>query len=116
MQNEQCGLCWDLKFDRYGTRTHDLKRTSDFIPHNFTPLDYCVRCRKPEYDPHGLPTHPYIAHNFQESQKYGLSHKFNSASEDKTKTKRQKRRIILACFGVSSVGITTVFNFSSLLF
>jgi len=110
MQNEQCGLCWDLKFDKQGNKTHELNHRHDFIP-----LDYCEKCQEPKYDQYGLPTHPYNVHNFQEAQRMGLSHKFNSILEAKTKAKRRKHRTILAFIGVISMGVATGYNFPNLL-
>ena len=104
MQNEQCGICWNLKFDKKGKDTH-----GKLHPHEFTPFDYCIECRQPKYDHRGFQTH-LGTHDFMWAHKGSSPHKFASALELKTKSKRKKQGIILLSVGGISTIITTLVN------
>lgn len=102
MQNEQCGICWNLKFDKKGNDTH-----GSLHPHEFTPFDYCTECRQPKYDHHGFQTH-LSTHNFMWAHKGSSPHKFVSALESEIKNKRRKQLIVLALGGISTIIAATV--------
>jgi len=110
MSNEQCGMCWDLKFDKNGNQTHGLKH------HDFIPLDYCAKCGKPQYDQYGQLTHPYVVHDFSQVQIIGLPHKFISTIKERTKGKKQKHRKFLAFIGMSSISVFGILSYAGHLF
>jgi hypothetical protein len=112
MQNEQCGICWDLEFDKQGDKTHEkLNRNS----HNFAPLDYCVKCREPKYDPHGFQTHPDETH-FMQNQNISISHKFISGIETKYQKKKKRQRHTYAYMGIIITNIVIIGSMLNLFF
>jgi len=80
MQNEQCGICWDLEFDKQGNKTHE--ELNKYL-HDFITLDYCVKCRGPKFDQYGFQTHLDDYHDFMTTQNTGIAHKFISGIEAK---------------------------------
>ena len=92
MQNQQCGKCWNLEFDRQGSKTHEKL---DEYSHNFVPLDYCIKCRKPKYDSHGFQTHPDEIHDLMQNQNINTPHKFISGIETKDQKKRKGKDMFL---------------------
>ena len=101
MENEQCGLCWDLKYDNRGKATH----VSGYHPHDFVPFDFCLKCKKPQYDQFGIPTH-FIDIDLSKDQEKKNSHKFCSALKRKSKEKTRRKRIAIALIGVISFGFS----------
>jgi len=105
MQNEQCGICWNLEFDKQGDKTHKaLSKNS----HNFVPLDYCLKCREPKFDSHGYQTHPGETRDFMHTQQITKSHGFISGMKamDQGKQKRQNR--VFTYIGIASIGLGAV--------
>lgn len=111
MENEQCGVCWDLKFDNRGQETHDQKS-----PHDFIPIDYCTKCREPKYDPHGIQTHTENIHDFFKPTNKIINHKFKSRIFAKSQEKEAKQKNILFYFVLVSTGITAVLNIPKIIF
>jgi len=97
MQNEQCGICWDLKFDKQGKNTHGILNS-----HDFSPFDFCQKCRQPKFDHDGFLTHPSIYDlNDLHLQDY---HEFESTILAKTNSK--KRKISFAISGITAIVIS----------
>lgn len=113
MQNEQCGKCWNLKFDRQGDKTHkDLNKNS----HDFVPLDYCVKCLEPKYSQFGHQTHPDETYDFMQTQNAGMSHEFISGIETKFQEHKRNQKYVLRFFGIGLIGIVSIAGLSSLFF
>ncbi len=113
MQNEQCGICWNLEFDKQGDKTHeDLYNHA----HSFVPLDYCIKCREPKYDQCGFQTHPENTRDFMQNQNIGMPHKFISGIETKYQEKRKKKRHFLIYIGLVLMGVTAITSVSNLFF
>lgn len=111
MQNEQCGLCWDLKFDNRGNKTHDLKHL-----HVFTPFDYCAKCRESKYDSYGIPTHPKNKHDFLDTQHTQTNHKFVSGIKAMDQEKKRKQRNVLVYIGIVSFCVSTIVTLPNFFF
>ena len=112
MQNEQCGICWNLKFDKQGEKTH----TDQNNFHNFVSLDYCIKCREPEYDQFGLATHQDKKYDFIQSPTSSISHEFISGIETKSVEKKRKKRSVFSWIGIVSFGIGLTVSLSNLFF
>ena len=108
MQNEQCGKCWNLKFDRTGEKTHNQNKNS----HNFVPLDYCEKCLVLEFDQNGIPTHINKDDKLQINGKK-ITHKFTSANARKVQKKKRKR-IVFRLIGGSLIAIVSIASISNL--
>lgn len=105
MQNEQCGICWNLKFDKKGKKTHIIENQ----PHDFAPMDYCLKCKNPKYDQFGVFTHPDTIGDIKMKQQIITDHIFISGNENKYQRKRQKQKRILLLTGIGLlVGMTFV--------
>ena len=112
MENEQCGICWNLKFDKQGGYTHiDLKNF-----HNFVSLDYCLKCREPKYDHHGFQTHPNELNNFFSTQSIEISHNFISGIEAKHRKEQKRHRHFFTYIGIASATIALITGISNLFF
>lgn len=94
MQNEQCGICWDLKYDKQGKSTHGVLH-----PHDFSPIDFCIKCRKPKFDNRGFLTHP-SEYDLEDSE--STHHPFISSFHAKNNSQK-KKKIIFALGGITSV-------------
>jgi hypothetical protein len=107
MQNEQCGICWDLKFDKQGDKTHEEYKD---YSHNFVPLDHCVKCKEPKYDLNGFQTHPNETHDFTKIHNNAKSHKFISGNLTKYQEKQKRKKIVSTYIGITfiTVGITSL--------
>ena len=110
LQNEQCGICWELKTDKHGKHTHGMLHS-----HDFTPFDYCIKCKKPKFDHHGFLTHP-SKYDLSGEQNVILDHEFSSAIKLKENSKKKKRRIILALTGTITLVIAPIVNVLNLFF
>lgn len=108
MSNEQCGMCWDLKLDKNGKQTHELKH------HDFIPLDYCKKCGKHQYDQYGNLTHPYVVHDFSEIETFGLPHEFVSSIQEKNSSQWKKHRMVVTFIGIS--GFLSLISFTNPFF
>lgn len=97
MQNEQCGICWDLKYDKQGKHTHGILNS-----HDFSPFDFCLKCKQPKFDHDGFLTHPSI-YDLTDSHKQN-HHEFESAIEAKSTSGRKK--ITFAISGITTVVIS----------
>lgn len=104
MQNEQCGICWDLKLDKKGRQTHGLLHS-----HDFTPFDYCTKCKKPKFDNDGFLTHPN-RYELTTEESLLLDHEFFSARYAKEMSKRKRRKTIIAISGTVTVVIAPIVN------
>lgn len=112
MQNEQCGICWNLKFDRQGQQTHsDLKNI-----HNFVSLDYCVKCKEPKYNQRGGPTHSDETYDVLLTSSSRISHNFISGIEAENQDKQKKKKNIFAFIGIISLGVIMSASLSNLFF
>ncbi len=111
MQNEQCGFCWDLKFDNQGNDTHDLKYL-----HDFTPIDYCTICSKSKYDTNGIPTHPEGKSNFSDSQNNQITHKFVSGINTKHDETNRKKKNVLFYIVLTSGCAALIYNMMNIIF
>ena len=111
MQNEQCGFCWDLKFDNRGKETHDQK-----YPHDFIPIDYCEKCREPKYDSYRIQTHPENIRDFLKTSNMRINHEFNSGINAKSQEKKKRQKNILVYFVIVSSGVTAILNISNMFF
>lgn len=96
MQNEQCGICWDLKYDKQGKHTHGILNS-----HDFSPFDFCQKCRQPKFDHDGFLTHPSI-YDLNDLHLEGR-HEFVSAIAAKTNT---RRKITLVISGITAFTIS----------
>ena len=97
MQNEQCGICWDLKYDKQGNHTHGTLNS-----HDFSPFDFCLKCRQPKFDHDGFLTHPSI---------YDLDHlnlenhhEFVSSFTRKINSRRKKMTLVVC--GIVAIAIS----------
>ncbi|MDX1441469.1 MAG: hypothetical protein R3237_03330 [Nitrosopumilaceae archaeon] len=104
MANEQCGICWNLKLDRKGKETHGLLHS-----HDFTPFDYCIKCKKPKFDHRGFLTHP-SRYDLMETDSVNLDHEFYSANYSKEMARKKRRKIILGVSGTLTLVIAPVVN------
>lgn len=97
MQNEQCGICWDLKYDKQGRHTHGILNS-----HDFAPFDFCLKCKQPKFDHDGFLTHPSI----YDLKDFNLQnyHEFESAIASKTNAKR--RKLSFAISGITAIVIS----------
>ena len=109
MQNEQCGICWKLKFDRNGKRTHGISDS-----HDFTPFDYCTKCKKPKFDHDGFVTHP-SKYDFSQKQSLVIDHEFSSAANTKEISRKKKQKIIVAVTGAITLVVSPIVNFLNFL-
>lgn len=104
MQNEQCGICWNLKLDKNGKHTHD-----QMYSHDFTPFDYCIKCNKPKFDHQGFLTHP-SKYDLTDQQSAILDHEFFSAINSKHLARKKRRKIVLVVSGTISLVIAPAVN------
>jgi len=111
LQNEQCGLCWDLEFDKLGKKTHE-DITKHY--HDFVPLDYCNLCKEPKFDQYGFQTHTPEICAIEEIQKKRKDHKFISGIETKYNQKKKKR--IFKYLGICLIGVVSTFGTMNLIF
>ena len=112
MENEQCGICWNLKYDKKGQKTHrDLNVNS----HTFVAMDYCVKCKKPEYNQFGIQTHPDEKHDFHQDKNSEKPHNFVSGIKTEFQEKKRRKRTGFAFFLVS-VGTAIFGSILSLFF
>jgi hypothetical protein len=110
MQNEQCGICWNLKFDKQGEQTHsDLKNF-----HNFVSLDYCVKCKEPKYNQEGVQTHCDEIFDVIFKQRSRISHKFISGIETEYQEKQRKKKHVFTFIGIISIGVILTTSLSNL--
>ena len=107
MRNEQCGICWDLKFDKQGKTTHGILHSHDFLP-----LDFCIKCRQPKFDHQGFLTHPSV-YDIRDS-KIETHHEFVSAINNKINSQK-KKKIIFLLVGIASIVATANINLINLL-
>lgn len=91
LQNEQCGLCWDLEFDKQGKRTH--KNTTKHY-HDFVLLDYCIYCKEPKFDQYGFQTHTAEVDALLEIQNTRKNHKFISGIEAQKNQKKKMKKLV----------------------
>jgi hypothetical protein len=112
MQNEQCGICWDLKFDKQGKQTHD--DLNNF--HSFVSLDYCVKCKEPKYNQWGFQTHSFGVNDLKIIQISSIAHEFISGIEAEYPEKQRKNKHVFAFIGIISVRLTITASLSNLLF
>ena len=110
LQNEQCGICWKLKVDKYGKQTHGLMHS-----HDFTPFDFCIKCKQPKFDHQGFLTHP-SQYDLLGEQSVILDHEFSSSINTIEMSRKKKRRIILAVTGTTFLVIAPVVNVINLFF
>lgn len=104
MENEQCGICWNLKYNKQGEKTHS-DRNENF--HNFVSMDYCVKCKKPEYNQFGIQTHPEEKNDFSKNKSLEKSHKFISGIQTEyQENKRRKRNVFLFFLVSAGTGIS----------
>ena len=103
MENEQCGLCWNLKFDNRGKATHG----SENHPHDFIPFDFCLTCRRPQYDQFGIPTHDEKIKNLKDNPG-GNTHNFCSAIKKKSQEKKRTKKIGIAVITIIFSSITSL--------
>ena len=113
MQNEQCGICWNLKFDRQGDATHEEPKIDS---HKFVPFDYCVKCQKLKYDQFGMPTHLDVIDGFIQSKSIRISHNFISSIDTKSQEKVRKKRNVFRFLGLGLVVVTSMVTISNLFF
>ena len=113
MQNEQCGKCWNLEFDKQGDKTHE---ESNKYWHSFVPLDYCIKCQKSKYDSYGFQTHSEKTHSFMQNQNIGTSHKFISGIKSKFQEKKKKQRPVFANIGIMTTEIIIIVGVLNLFF
>jgi hypothetical protein len=113
MENEQCGICWNLEFDKQGDKTH--KKLNKYS-HNFVPLDYCIKCLRPKYDSYGFQTHLDKIHNFVQNQNISISHKFISGVESKYQEKKRRRKHVFSCIGFMITNVIILANVLNLFF
>ena len=106
MQNEQCGICWDLKYDKQGKQTHGILSS-----HDFSPFDFCLKCRKPKFDHEGFLTHPSI-YDLNDSHLQD-HHEFISLIGAKTNSGRKKATYALS--GITALVISANVNLMNLL-
>ena len=112
MQNKQCGLCWDLEFDKQGKKTHeDLSRHY----HDFVPFDYCIQCKAPKFDQYGFQTHTAEIDELIKIQNNGKDHKFISGIESQYRKKR-KQKWVIRFVGAGSIGIISTVGVFNLIF
>jgi hypothetical protein len=112
MPNEQCGLCWDLEFDKKGNKTHEDFRKHH---HDFVKFDYCLQCREPKFDQYGFQTHTAEIDEMLDIQKAGKDHNFISGIE--TKRKKQKLKYhFLEFFGFGIIGVFSTIGILNLFF
>jgi hypothetical protein len=112
LENNQCGLCWDLEFDKQGKKTHeDLSKHY----HDFVPLDYCIQCKTPKFDQYGFQTHTAEIDKIAKIQNNGKDHKFISGMESQYR-KQRKNRWIIRIVAVGLVGIVSTVGATSLIF
>lgn len=111
MQNEQCGICWNLKFDKQGKYTH--KGITNF--HNFVSLDYCLKCKEPKYDQWGLQTHQDEIHDFLFAQNSKISHEFISGIQAENQEKQKKKKNVITFVGIISLGVILTTSLSVFL-
>ncbi len=108
MSNEQCGICWELKYDNQGNHTH-----GPLHPHDFSPFDFCLNCKEPKFDNHGFLTHPSIYD--VDSTKPPSCSNFVSSIHAKDNSQKRKK-IIFAFTGISSVVATVNSSLMSLFY
>ena len=113
MQNEQCGKCWNLEFDKLGFKTHEELNK---YPHSFVPLDYCIKCRKPKYDSYGFQTHPDEIRNLIPNQNINTSHKFISGIETKYQENKKRQKHVFAYIGITITDIVIITSMLNLFF
>lgn len=112
LQNNQCGLCWDLEFDKQGKKTHeDGKRHY----HDFVLLDYCIQCKAPKFDQYGFQTHTTEIDKIIKIHNNRKNHKFISRIESQYRKKR-KHIWIIRIVGFGLIGIISTVGAISLIF
>ena len=110
MENEQCGICWNLKFDKQGGYTHrDLKNF-----HNFVSLDYCLKCNEPKYDQSGFPTHSRRKNESIPLGNSRKSHRFISGIQAEIHKKQRKKKRVFTI--IVSVGVVLTASLSNIFF
>ena len=93
MQNEQCGICWELKYDKQGRETHGVLHQ-----HDFSPFDFCAKCKEPKFDHQGFLTHP----SEFDLKNSTLHHLFVSSIYTKNNSLKRKK-LIFTLGGVASI-------------
>ena len=93
MRNEQCGICWNLKFDKLGRQTHGVLHY-----HDFSPFEFCLVCKEPKFDQEGFLTHRSVF-DLNDSALDDF-HEFVSEAYSKT---TWRRKVALAMTGIVSV-------------
>ncbi|MEJ2259042.1 MAG: hypothetical protein P8X78_00750 [Nitrosopumilaceae archaeon] len=85
-----------MKYDKQGKHTHGILNS-----HDFSPFDFCLKCRQPKFDHDGFLTHPSI---------YDLNdlhledpHEFVSAIAATTNT---RRKIAFVISGITAFAIS----------
>jgi len=112
MENEQCGICWNLKYDKQGDHTH--RDRTNF--HEFVSLDFCVKCNKPKYDQSGFQTHYNEICDFIPFGNSRISHKFISGIQAKYQEKQRRKKNIFTAIGIVSLGAVLTVSLSNLFF
>ena len=107
MQNEQCGICWELKYDKQGRETHGVLRQ-----HDFSPFDFCVKCKEPKFDHQGFLTHPS---EFDLNESFSLHHVFVSSINTKNNSQKRKK-LIFTLDGIASIVATANSNLLNLFY
>lgn len=107
MQNEQCGICWDLKYDKEGRETHGALH-----PHDFSPFDFCVKCKEPKFDHQGFLTHP---NEFDLEYSFFTHHAFVSSITQKNNSQKRKK-LVFALAGIASIVATANTNLMNLFY
>lgn len=105
MQNEQCGICQELEFDKTENKTHTDQKKYE---HDFVPLDWCAKCDEPQYDSDGIETHP--SKYFPNEMSFA-DHDFVSRTEAEHHENREKRKETATYVGVGVAAIASVLSF-----
>lgn len=110
MQNEQCAICWGLKLDKKGKLTHN-----PLDSHDFTPFDYCTKCKQPKFDQQGFLTHPSPYDLIGQEPKF-FDHEFSSKIQAKEASRKKRRKIILVVSGTITLVIAPAVNLINFFF
>ncbi|MBA4453971.1 MAG: hypothetical protein ACO2Y5_06140 [Nitrosopumilaceae archaeon] len=107
MQNEQCGICWDLKYDKQGKSTHGVLH-----PHDFSPIDFCAKCKEPKFDHQGFLTH---RSEFDLNTSTSKHHVFVS-STNAINNSQKRKKLVFALGGIASTIATANTNLMNLFY
>ena len=107
MQNEQCGICWDLKYDKQGRKTHGVLNS-----HDFSPFDFCVKCKEPKFDHQGFVTH---RSEFDLEHSDSTHHAFVSSIKAK-KISQKRKTVVFTIGGIASICATANTNLMNIFY